>query len=84
MYRIHIENTFYDYEKPESRNLQYDPKSLRGVIFGINTSEKDKKRIMEKLIDKKDVLEDFEFYQAEYDDEAQKIKIRKKRFWKMR
>ena len=82
-YRIAIDNLFGEYEDPESRNLQYDPRTLRGIIFGINTSEFEKKKIMEKLIAKKDVLEKFSFFQAEYDDIAQKIVIRPKRFWKL-
>lgn len=82
-YRIALTNTFYDYSKSESRNLKYDPKILRGVIFGINTSEYDKKRIMEKLRDHADELTDFKFFQAEYDDEKQSIAVRENKAWKL-
>lgn len=83
-YRVALTNTFYDYSEPESRNLKYDLKLLRGVIFGISTSEYDKKRIMEKLHDHAEELADFKFYQAEYDDETQSIAVREKKIWKMK
>ena len=77
-YRIKIENIFNRFEKPEDRILEYDRKALKGVIFGINTSEYDKKRIFEAIPMECDINEDFEIYQAYYDDELQKINIRKK------
>lgn len=77
-------NTFYDYSEVESRNLKYDPKILRGVIFGINTSEYGKKRIMEKLRDHAKELTDFKFFQAEYDDEKQSIAVRENKAWKLK
>lgn len=79
-YRLALSNTFYEFD---SRNLRYDYKALKGIIFGINTSEYDKKRIVEKLLAHADELTDFTFYQAEYDSEAQRIKIRKKEFWEI-
>ena len=82
-YRIVIDNTFYEYKEPESRNLQYDPKALKGIIFGINTSEYDKMQIMKKLLERKDVFDDFTFYQAEYDDMNQKIVVREMGFWEL-
>ncbi len=39
---------------------------------------------MEKLLDHAEELIDFTFYQAEYDDEAQKIRIREKTWWKLK
>lgn len=83
-YRIALSNSFYNFDEPTSRNLPYDSKALKGVVFGINTSEYDKKRIMEKLLDHADELTDFTFYQAEYDDASQKIKIRKKMGWNLK
>lgn len=82
-YRVTLANTFYSFNTPESRNLKYDPKVLKGIIFGINTSEYDKKRIMEKLLERGDELSDFVFYQAEYDDVKQEIAIREKKLWKV-
>ena len=63
--------------------MKYDPKVLKGIIFGINTSEYDKKQIMEKLLERGDELSDFAFYQAEYDDVKQEIAIREKKLWKV-
>ncbi|HIF9116177.1 TPA: DUF2971 domain-containing protein [Photobacterium damselae] len=56
--------------------LQYDFKSLKGIIFGINTSNKDKKRII-KVIESKvkdNNHYDFRFYQAYYCRTSGKIK----------
>ncbi len=83
-YRIALSNTLYNFDEPASRNLRYESKALKGLIFGINTSEYNKKRIMEKLLDHAEELIDFTFYQAEYDDEAQKISIREKMWWKLK
>ena len=82
-YRISIDNTFFSLEKPEERNIKYSNKDLKGVIFGINTSEYDKMQIMEKLIKKANEYSDLKFYQAEYDDEKQIINIREKTVWKL-
>lgn len=81
-YRLVLTDSFL--ENKQEHNLKYDPKSLKGLIFGIRTSEYDKKRIMEKLIIHEDEYVDFSFYQAEYDDEAQKILVRKKAFWELK
>ena len=82
-YRITLSNTFHSFNTKDSRNLKYDPKILKGIIFGINTSEYDKKRIMEKLLEQSKELGEFTFYQAEYDDAKQEIVIRKKNLWKL-
>ncbi len=83
-YRLVINNMFYRFDDPESRNLKFEPKILKGVIFGINTSEYDKKCMMEKLLERKDEWNDVIFYQAKYNDEKQKIEIRKKSLWKLK
>ena len=80
-YRLTLSNSFYSFNSPESRNLVYDPKVLKGVIFGINTSEYDKKEIVKELLKYADKYEDFSFFQAEYNDELQSISIRKKVPW---
>ena len=59
------------------------PDQFKGVVFGINTSEYDKKRIVEKVAKLKRP-DDFTFYQAEYDDMTQKIVVRKKSLWKLK
>lgn len=83
-YRLVIDNTFYDYSEPDKRILPYDFEALKGVIFGIETSEYDKLRIMKSLMKRKKVNKDFSFWQAEYDDKIQKIKVREKKLWKMK
>ena len=82
-YRIILSSTFYDFSTPESRILKYDPKCLKGVIFGLSTSEPDKKQIMDKLLENKDNYTNFTFYQAEFDDEKQSITIREKQGWEI-
>lgn len=83
-YRFALANALYTFDNPESRNLEYDPRNLKGIIFGINTSEYDKKRIMEKLLDRADEYKEFTFYQAEYDDQKQIIMAREKRLWRIK
>ena len=82
-YRIDISDEFYDLSDKNSRFLKYDPQNIKGVIFGIKTTEYDKKRIFELLLKKKDIYKDFIFYQAEYDEIEQKIKVREKHRWKL-
>lgn len=82
-YRIAIDNFYGSYENTKSRNIKYDPCALKGIIFGINTSEYDKKRFVEHMFAKKGNVGDFKFYQAEYDDKKQIISIREKKLWKI-
>lgn len=82
-YRLSRTDTFNSLNTPESRNIKYNPKVLKGIIFGIRTPEYDKKCIMEKLAKRRDELEGFKFWQAEYDDTKQEISIREKAFWKL-
>ena len=82
-YRIVLTGTITDFSRKESRILTYNRKCLRGIIFGIGTSEDDKKRIMEKLAEHKNEYSNFEFWQAEFNDESQSICIREKRGWKI-
>lgn len=74
-YRLFIDDFFGEYTQ-EERNVNYDPKMLKGVIFGIKTPMQDKAKILNAF--NSAGINDFEIYQAEYDDETQKIKIRKK------
>ena len=76
-YRLLITDSFYEYT-PEDRFIKYNQEQLVGVIFGIKTSECDKFRIINALKKSDRNLDDFEFYQAEYDDEDQTIKVRGK------
>lgn len=76
-YRLIIDNTFVKREKTVERNLSYNPKALKGIIFGIRTSEYDRKRIIDII--KKSSYSSVIFYQTEYDEEIQKINVREKK-----
>lgn len=76
-YRLVIDNMLMEYSTPDTRVLSVDPHMLKGVIFGIRTTEYDKKRIMDAL--KQGGYDKLSFFQAEYDEEQQKLQIRKKR-----
>ncbi len=80
-YRMLIDNSLNKYPTPDKRLLPYEPRMLNGVIFGIRTSENDKKRILEALLEKKDRFHELKFYQAEYDAEKQIITSREKIGW---
>lgn len=77
-YRIFLPDEFYSYGNKITRNLKYDLSELRGIIFGIRTTLDDKIRLLQKLERLQKFLNDFEFYQAEYDDETQIISVREK------
>ena len=64
----------------EERTISYEPAALTGVIFGIRTSEFHKRKILDAFQSTGRKLSDLSFYQAEYDEELQKIKIRKRLF----
>ena len=77
-YRIFLADKFYRYDDKFSRNLKYDLKTLKGMIFGIRTTLDDKLELIQKLIRLRKSVRDFEFYQAEFDDETQIISVREK------
>lgn len=67
-YRIIIYSTIVDLSMKENRVLNYDFKSLKGIIFGIKTTNHNKKRIFE-IVRKKCIenhVSDFKFYQSYY------------------
>ena len=82
-YRVTIDNSFGQFTNKESRNLLYASEALKGVIFGIRTSEYDKKRIVDSLLTRTDLREDFLFQQAEFDSQTQSISIRNKGLWRL-
>lgn len=79
-YRLLITDIWSEYTK-DNRFIKYNSEQLVGVIFGIKTSECDKMRIINAINKLGKTPEDFEFYQAEFDDEKQKIIVRKKYFF---
>ena len=66
-------------DSEKNRILKYDTTALKGIIFGIKTSVEDKIRLIQK-VRATELHSDFKFYQAEYDDDLQEIKIREKIF----
>lgn len=77
-YRIFLADKFYRYADKSARNLRYNSDTLTGIIFGIRTSLDDKLNLLQKLSRLGKSVRDFEFFQAEYDDETQIISIREK------
>jgi len=77
-YRIFLPDKFQHYTNKFSRTLKYDLKTLKGIIFGLRTTLEDKLELIQKLIRLRKSVNDFEFYQAEFDDDMQKIYVREK------
>jgi hypothetical protein len=76
-YRLILNDMLNSHTTTESRTLTYDIASLKGIIFGINTSTEDKLIIMRIIGEKLQSLtnpHDFKFYQAYYSPEHKCIK----------
>ena len=66
-YRLILEDGLSEFKEGESRTLKYDFRSLKGIIFGINTFDEHRLRIIEIIQKKEDYgRTDFKFYQAYY------------------
>ena len=66
--RLILDGTSHDLDDKRRRTLAYNFNSLKGIIFGINTSESDKLEIIE-IVQRKcqeNNRTEFEFYQAYY------------------
>ena len=76
-YRL-ILNGFLEpkYNTAENRKIKYNLKSLRGVIFGINTSLQDKKEIFYMILNicQKEKSDHIKLYQAVYSYDNNEIK----------
>ena len=77
-YRIFLPDKFYRYDDKSYRKLKYDLNALKGIIFGIRTTLDDKLELIQKLVRLRKSVRDFEFYQAEFDDETQIVSVREK------
>ena len=77
-YRIFLPDEFHRYADKFSRHLRYDLSLLKGIIFGLRTTLDDKLNLLQKLSRLGKSIRDFEFFQAEYDDETQLISVREK------
>ncbi|AYO23130.1 DUF2971 domain-containing protein [Vibrio owensii] len=74
-HRLILTSMLFDFSTVEKRCLKYDFKQLKGVIFGVKTPIIDKVRIIkiiERLCEEHGV-DSFEFYQASYNVQTNKI-----------
>lgn len=75
-YRLILCDMMNSHSAVEDRVLTYEFSSLKGIIFGINTSTEDKIEIM-RIVDEKcasNIIDDFKFYQAYYSAQHKCIK----------
>ena len=74
-YRLILVDMLDKYEDKESRKLIYNFSSLKGIIFGIRTSDEDKLKVIKTLVYKCEENDrtDFKFYQAYYSPEDRRI-----------
>ena len=70
-YRLILEDGLSEFNNGGDRILTYDFNSLKGIIFGIKTSDKDKRKIIEIIKKKCEKYNqtDFKFFQAYYSPE---------------
>ena len=76
-YRIILTNILDAFSEKNDRCLKYDFKQLKGIIFGIKTSKKDKLKIISIIQEKCKIykITDFKFYQSSYNNENGQIVI---------
>lgn len=77
-YRIALIPIFdADYDTPEKRKIKYNFQNLYGIIFGVNTDDNEKLKIIKIIYDKcvKYNREDFKLYQAVYNNNKGEIDI---------
>lgn len=74
-FRLIKTSSMFDYSDPKLRKLKYDFSSLKGIVFGINTSTDDKCRLIARVeqLCKINKRESFNFYQARYDHTSKKF-----------
>ena len=77
-YRIFLSDRFYRYGDKAARTLRYKLSTLKGIIFGLRTTLDDKLKLIRKLERLGKSVTDFDFFQAEFDDETQLISVREK------
>ena len=77
--RLVLSSSFSDLTEKTSRKLTYRFRSLRGVIFGINMTDKEKMEIIDIVFEKchNENRDDFEFHQAYYSHETNAIERHK-------
>jgi len=67
-YRLILSSSLNSFSDPKDRSLNYEFKSLKGIIFGIKTKTEDKLKVIEIIENKckETGRNDFKFYQAHY------------------
>ena len=77
--RLILHSSLSDLSEERRRKLTYNFSSLKGIIFGIRTSDADKLKIMETIFKKCQANDrtDFEFFQAYYCHETGRIQKNK-------
>ena len=67
-YRLILGHGLIEFDEKRDRILTYNFKSLKGIIFGIKTSDKDRLKIIEIIEGKcgKNKRTDFKYFQAYY------------------
>ena len=67
-YRLILEDGLSEFDDMRDRTLTYNFNSLKGIVFGLNTSDEDKQRIIKIIEEKcrKNNRVDFKLYQAYY------------------
>ena len=70
-YRLILADSLRQFDEQENRTLKYNFNSLKGIIFGIKTSDQHRLRIIEIIQEKCEKYErtNFKFYQAYYSPE---------------
>ena len=76
-YRILLRDILDSFLDISNRRCRYNFKSLKGIIFGIKTSESDKMKIIDIISKKCSIygIKDFKIYQAYFDEEEKNIKV---------
>ena len=80
-YRLILEDGLSEFDDMRDRTLTYNFNSLKGIVFGLNTSDEDKQRIIKIIEEKcrKNNRVDFKLYQAYYshkDGDIRKYEVR--------
>lgn len=84
-YRLVLSSILTPIIDKKNRKLKYNFNSLKGLIFGMETPNEEKLKIIEIIKDKckKNNINDFEFYQAYYCQKNESIQHRRMSFIKL-
>lgn len=76
-HRIILEKEFFAMNSTEAKEVFYDFRLLKGIVFGLKTNESEKYEIIELIKEKceKSKRSDFKFYQTEYDESLGEISL---------